>query len=550
VPFHAIPQASAPRTRFKEKQSREVGGKMDNLPKGITWNGQGWKGEYPVKDLLQCMALDEIDWTPFFVLGVEDKEPFYLEFRKIKRFKLHWSVSPVVEELSSIRRLPLKHDKEKVTVLGIFNGRGDRITKKATVPPSKLPPPLFSLLSDRVPTYNTRLPPPLTTTIIPLPPTLAPTITTTKKHEVFNGKSPLPKNSVPGANSKITLLSRPSNSIAPQIEDKVDVPKISVSNPEAVNISRWEDGDSECSDEDEVFIVEEDNRDKVGNPETQKSDFWWRQGVIPTLPEELAGSWRKRLQRSKLREEESLMDFVRLGLAVDTRKLHRRLLNWLCGEPEPGPRKSIVAWILERIGAQSKLKKWQGSTLSTKLASCQGALAHLPIYRVGIPPVVLKNSSEWRMGLKGAGNMMRRAMPKQAAILTEATLEKALKLEPIKKVRVALEVAWLTAGRGGDVVKLRTTDVWTDEKGTWVRFVVGKTATSQPYTVNTARMSPEATEYLEERRKEANATQWLFPQVLGPQLKDAMRRVDPLLEQRSIRRGALQLLASRGMTDE
>jgi hypothetical protein len=115
---------------------------------------------------------------------------------------------------------------------------------------------------------------------------------------------------------------------------------------------------------------------------------------------------------------------------------------------------------------------------------------------------------------------------------------------------VALEVAWLTAGRGGDVVKLRTTDVWTDEKGTWVRFVVGKTATSQPYTVNTARMSPEATEYLEERRKEANATQWLFPQVLGPQLKDAMRRVDPLLEQRSIRRGALQLLASRGMTDE
>jgi hypothetical protein len=131
VPFHAIPQASAPRTRFKEKQSREVGGKMDNLPKGITWNGQGWKGEYPVKDLLQCMALDEIDWTPFFVLGVEDKEPFYLEFRKIKRFKLHWSVSPVVEELSSIRRLPLKHDKEKVTVLGIFNGRGDRITKKA-----------------------------------------------------------------------------------------------------------------------------------------------------------------------------------------------------------------------------------------------------------------------------------------------------------------------------------------------------------------------------------------------------------------------------------
>ena len=314
--------------------------------------------------------------------------------------------------------------------------------------------------------------------------------------------------------------------------------------------NQWEDGDSESSDEEVVLPLESEYRDKVGNAETNRSNFWWRQGITPTLPEELAGEWRRKLRSARRREEESLMDIVKLGLVVETRKLHRRTIAWLCAEPEPAPNETIVNWILTRLVLMCQEKKWQGSTLSTKLASCQGAMAHLPIYREGVPPVVLKNSSEWRLALKGAGNIMKRALPRQATILTEDSLSKSLELEPVKRIRVALEIAWITAARGGDVVKLRTTDVWSDDKGSWVRFVVGKTATSQPYTVTTAPMSQEAMDYLSERRKEVDATQWLFPQVLGSHLKDAMRRVDPLLEQRSIRRGALQKLAGGGMSDE
>ena len=42
----------------------------------------------------------------------------------------------------------------------------------------------------------------------------------------------------------------------------------------------------------------------------------------------------------------------------------------------------------------------------------------------------------------------------------------------------------------------------------------------------------------------------MFPQVKGADLKVALRVVDPALEQRSLRRGAIQALAASGLKDE
>ena len=112
-------------------------------------------------------------------------------------------------------------------------------------------------------------------------------------------------------------------------------------------------------------------------------------------------------------------------------------------------------------------------------------------------------------------------------------------------VKVALEVAWVTAARGGDVLRIRTKEVEVKTGGTKVRFVVGKTASRQPYTVNTAPLSQSAREYV----LGADPEGWLFPGVRGDDLRVALRRADPRLEQRSMRRGALQHLAAEGVGD-
>ncbi len=43
---------------------------------------------------------------------------------------------------------------------------------------------------------------------------------------------------------------------------------------------------------------------------------------------------------------------------------------------------------------------------------------------------------------------------------------------------------------------------------------------------------------------------WLFQQVQGNHIKLALRRAHPDLEQRSLRRGAIQTLAATGLSDE
>ena len=499
--FPSIPIATAPTTR--KKKSRPSDTRMMDLPKDVMWK-DGWKGEYPIGANALKNSLDELGWSPFIIMGTMGKLPFFSEFRKTKRLANSWSVENDVKGLESVTTIPCRN--KEVTIFGIFDHNLMRVTRKPKPPlatrENHLPPQLFNLIPPKAPSSSI----PTSGEINSAEPQPKPALKSSPPAGLSNSVK-LPRHSVPSVKQITTIIKR-----------KDTTPVTS----ENQSQNQWEDGDSESSDEEVVLPLESEYRDKVGNAETNRSNFWWRQGITPTLPEELAGEWRRKLRSARRREEESLMDIVKLGLVVETRKLHRRTIAWLCAEPEPAPNETIVNWILTRLVLMCQEKKWQGSTLSTKLASCQGAMAHLPIYREGVPPVVLKNSSEWRLALKGAGNIMKRALPRQATILTEDSLSKSLELEPVKRIRVALEIAWITAARGGDVVKLRTTDVWSDDKGSWVRFVVGKTATSQPYTVTTAPMSQEAMDYLSERRKEVDATQWLFPQVLGSHLKETL----------------------------
>ena len=164
--------------------------------------------------------------------------------------------------------------------------------------------------------------------------------------------------------------------------------------------------------------MEELYRDKIGPIETQTPIFWNRQGLAPSLPDVLAGPWVKRLKRAEKKTEMDLSTMVKLGLAKSTRLEHQRKLRDL-EYLKPLEGEFLVTCLLRYFEEEQKWREWEGSTLCANMASTQGALASLPLYRKGMEPILLKVSPEWRLGLKGAGSLARRRVGTLYIIHTE-----------------------------------------------------------------------------------------------------------------------------------
>ena len=68
---------------------------------------------------------------------------------------------------------------------------------------------------------------------------------------------------------------------------------------------------------------------------SKEKDFPSRQGVVPTLPDEDAGTWQDMLKKTEKKEEKDLSEMVKRGLAKETRQGHRRIINWLAEVERP-----------------------------------------------------------------------------------------------------------------------------------------------------------------------------------------------------------------------
>lgn len=238
---------------------------------------------------------------------------------------------------------------------------------------------------------------------------------------------------------------------------------------------------------------------------------------------------------------------ARLGVAKSTAQAHKRCLRQLAKMPEVlrdlPLGKALVEWH-SRLRAE---RKWQWTTTVTRMATLHGALRLLPLYTAAPYSILLKQDPTWVMAMRAAGQKARQQTPNQPKAATSEQVRRAAELCPQLAVRNALLLAWVTAGRGGDVLLLRPENVTVQGEVLAVNFCRGKTAKVRgPYTVHTTLPPQGFLEYLEA----AKGQQWLFPQVKGAHLKEALRLVDPSLEQRSLRRGAIQALAASGLTDE
>ena len=198
------------------------------------------------------------------------------------------------------------------------------------------------------------------------------------------------------------------------------------------------------------------------------------------------------------------------------------------------------------INRQRIQRRWKASTTLTKLASIQGMLKVLPYYIQGAPSIMLNTSVQWRTTLRGATIMANTETPDQCLPMTNADLYTLMNRSLDPEMRAILELAWLTAGRIGDMIKLTPQNIKYSPAGiTMIRFTAGKTARNGSYSIACPPITEQTAEFLRQSRNNLN----LFPNITTDLFREEVRKIDTRYECRSIRRGRLQMLSLGGMSD-
>ena len=234
------------------------------------------------------------------------------------------------------------------------------------------------------------------------------------------------------------------------------------------------------------------------------------------------------------------------ALKKETQRQHIRYLERVAEVMDPKLRLSEAL-----IGGIDKLAAkhgWRKSTVLKAQASVQGALKVLPLYRESAPSIRVIDPF-WTLSMRTREMEAKEEKPDQPRPVTAQQLYDAVAKTKDDAVAVALILGWLTASRLGCILQLAKEDIAESKEALSVTFRRGKgVRASGPYTVHTIPVPPKFKDrwdaYLETRKSA------LFPRRLtGESLKLALRAISPDLEQRSIRRGALQLMAANN-TDE
>jgi hypothetical protein len=244
------------------------------------------------------------------------------------------------------------------------------------------------------------------------------------------------------------------------------------------------------------------------------------------------------------------------GAVKGTRDCHRRLLRVLAAMNSDRLAAAYKAMplptaIVEWMDCLRKRSGWIPRTMVKYLASIAGALSALPLYRSGAPAINLNAYPEWRQSLLGAAKAAQRTLPKAPKGATKEDVAQAIRQEPKLYVKAALILSWVVAGRTGDVARLQKQHVVLREDGTvTVTWLETKTSSRTGPRSITTSMPPEWMPIL--RRWHEARNSWLFPanNLLNGEIRTALRRVSPVLECRSLRRGALETMALAGTPTE
>jgi hypothetical protein len=208
----------------------------------------------------------------------------------------------------------------------------------------------------------------------------------------------------------------------------------------------------------------------------------------------------------------------------------------------------IVRGILETLNRKRTAKRWKWSTMLRHMASIQGALRNLTLTQ-GVAPVLLSQAQEWTAALKTVAAKARAERPRIPQPCTTTQIDEALRKERHRPTALLLAMTWICAGRTGDCRKLNKENVRMTEDGQiTVTFTRGKTVNKRgPYSLHSTfpKKWRELLKLDDERRWVEELKNSDVEKTLS-----ALRMVDRNLENRSLRRGALQTLAESGASEQ
>ena len=256
------------------------------------------------------------------------------------------------------------------------------------------------------------------------------------------------------------------------------------------------------------------------------------------------------LQMLSMLKTQPRKDASWLGFAKSTSDEHLNVLKLFASNVRP--QDSLIDALIDAIEKLRVIREWRWSTTLKRAASLQGALAILPLYFKGSIPILLKHSPDWVKQLSHYSKKAKEEAPKQAKPTTAEQVNEAI-LKFRKRnigIAVALMLGWLTAGRLGCILQLQVEDVRINQQRFSVTFRRGKGVRLRgPYTVYS---SPLPDQWMEIWKQfiETRKVKLFSEAITGKKLKEALREVDCELEQRSIRRGALQTMAVAGTSEE
>jgi integrase len=194
------------------------------------------------------------------------------------------------------------------------------------------------------------------------------------------------------------------------------------------------------------------------------------------------------------------------------------------------------------------------------LGAAMGALARADVYTNSPVPVVLAWSPAWRDAMRAARLKANEAQPDPPAFEVEHFRKAVKSAMSQKRVDLAalLILTFSTGARASDVIELARDEIGIQPEALMVQFKRGKGVKFRgPYTVHGAIADAEhrrlLTEYLN-----TCTTRWAWhaptPQqrvALTGDLLALIRSVGgPAMRQSSIRRGALQRMATLGASEE
>ena len=217
--------------------------------------------------------------------------------------------------------------------------------------------------------------------------------------------------------------------------------------------------------------------------------------------------------------------------------------------PQELHKEPIALAITTYVFQQRAIKKWKWATTLKMLASIQGALYLLPMYRAVPHGLLLRENILWRQTLQATARRVREERPRTPDAMTAEQFQAAMLAERDNYKQAVLMLMWFTTARVGCITQLEHRDLVVNPNNSIsITFMRGKSAKVRgPYTVHTCELPTFFLEYVQRIHQPGLASSMFNLTPADP--TQTYRRANPRLEARSVR-GALQAMALCGTPAE